>query len=184
MTGAPTSLLTEAQSRAEGVPLANLDQIKRIDLTVDGADEFDAQMRLIKGGGAALLREKIIADFSERMIVIADESKEVDVLGRFALPVEVNPFGLALTRIRVERALEMLGMNGVQTQLREKEDGAPLMTDGGHYILDLKCGAIPDPESLGAALDAVPGVVEHGLFIGLADGVIIGTDTGVRTINL
>lgn len=177
-----TSEVTEAQARSLDIPMADLNTAPTIHLTVDGADEFDPELRLIKGGGAALLREKIIADSSDMMVVITDASKQVQQLGAFPLPVEVNPFGMALTQARVEETLEILGMNGIQVNVRENEGGTPLLTDGGHHILDLHCKSIPDPDMLGAVLDQIPGVVEHGLFLDIADAVIIGTETGAETI--
>lgn len=183
LTAAPTSIQTETQAKSLNIPLVDLASVERIDLTVDGADEFDPQLRLIKGGGAALLREKIIADFSERMVVIADASKQVATLGAFPLPVEVNPFAMELTRKRIAQALEMLDMTGVEIKARLKSDGDLLLTDGGHHIFDVHCKAIPDVDSLAVMLDQIPGVVEHGLFVGLADAVIIGTDEGAHTIS-
>lgn len=177
-----TSEVTDAQARSLNIPMADLDTAPAIHLTIDGADEFDPDLRLIKGGGAALLREKIIADSSDMMVVITDASKQVDELGAFPLPVEVNPFGMALTKARIEETLEILGMNGIHVNVRENSEGAPLLTDGGHHILDLHCKVIPDPDMLGAVLDQIPGVVEHGLFLDIADAVIIGTEAGTETI--
>ncbi|ACT59537.1 ribose-5-phosphate isomerase RpiA [Hirschia baltica] len=177
-----TSEVTEAQARSLNIPMADLDTAPTIHLTIDGADEFDPELRLIKGGGAALLREKIIADSSDMMVVITDASKQVAQLGAFPLPVEVNPFGMALTKARIEETLEILGMYGIHVNVRLNEGGGPLLTDGGHHILDLHCKAIPDPDMLGAVLDQIPGVVEHGLFLDIADAVIIGTETGAETI--
>lgn len=184
VTGAPTSEATETLAREVGIPLVDLSTAPDIHLTIDGADEFDPSLRLIKGGGAALLREKIIADASASMVVITDASKEVEKLGAFPLPVEVNPFGLELTRRRILDTLEMLEMNNIDAVLRLDGAGAPLITDGGHHILDLHCKVIEDADTLAAVLDQIPGVVEHGLFIEIADAVIIGTDSGARTISL
>ncbi|WP_018996238.1 ribose-5-phosphate isomerase RpiA [Hirschia maritima] len=178
-----TSEATDAQARSLDIPMADLDTAPAIHLTVDGADEFDPELRLVKGGGAALLREKIIADSSDVMVVITDASKQVKQLGAFPLPVEVNPFGMALTKARVEETLEILGMNGIHVNVRLNQDGTPLLTDGGHHILDLHCKAIPDADMLGAVLDQIPGVVEHGLFLDIADAVIVGTETGTETIS-
>ncbi len=178
-----TSEATDAQARSLDIPMADLDTAPAIHLTVDGADEFDPELRLVKGGGAALLREKIIADSSDVMVVITDASKQVKQLGAFPLPVEVNPFGMALTKARVEETLEILGMNGIYVNVRLNQDGTPLLTDGGHHILDLHCKAIPDADMLGAVLDQIPGVVEHGLFLDIADAVIVGTETGTETIS-
>lgn len=179
IVGVPTSQRTADLCAQLGVPLTTLEETPRLDLTVDGADEIDPQLALIKGGGGALLREKIVAAASRRMIVIADRSKLVDVLGAFALPVEVNPFGLRATRLAIEKAAGELGLSGpVELRLR---DGAPFVTDGGHYIFDASFGRIPDTRALSNALHAIPGVVEHGLFIGLADAAFVA-DAGAVTI--
>ena len=178
----PTSEATHAQAKALGIRLTTLDETPELDLTVDGADEFDASLCLIKGGGGALLREKITAAASARMIVITDASKEVAVLGRYPLPVEVNVFGLEATRRAIVKAAAAAGCRGALT-LRAGAGGAPFVTDGGHLIFDCAFGAIPDTEALSAALHAVPGVVEHGLFIGLADTVIIAGGAGVRVLG-
>ncbi|SDO23194.1 ribose-5-phosphate isomerase [Methylobacterium phyllostachyos] len=173
--GVPTSEATRAQAESLGIRLATLDEQPELDLTIDGADEVDPALRLIKGGGAALLREKIVACASHRMVVIADMAKRVDRLGAFPLPIEVNPFGLTATHRAVEAAVACAGCAGT-VRLRRTSDGAPLVTDGGHHILDAHLGAITDPETLGAALWAVPGVVEHGLFLGIADAAILAFD--------
>lgn len=183
VSGAPTSIATEQLAKEVGIPLVDLSSGPSIDLTVDGADEFDPDMNLIKGGGAALLREKIIADASSRMVVIADASKQVNKLGKFPLPVEVNPFGIELTRRRIAEILSMLEVDGDKMELRQNSDGKPLITDGGHHIFDLHCKVINDPDTLGACLDQIPGVVEHGLFLDMADAVIIGEDNGARLIE-
>ena len=175
----PTSERTRRQAESLGIRLSTLDETPELDLTVDGADEFDPLLRLIKGGGGALLREKIVASASTRMLVIADASKRVPQLGRFPLPVEVNVFGLASTRRKVERAGEATGAVGA-IDLRRVPSGDPFVTDGGHLILDCHFGVIPNPEALGACLFSVPGVVEHGLFLGLASAVI--TDEGNATL--
>ena len=180
VVGVPTSEATAAQARGLGVKLTDLDATPELDLTVDGADEFDSRLRLIKGGGGALLREKIVAAASRRMVVIADSSKRVVRLGRFPLPVEVAPFGLGATRLAVEKAAAGAGCAGTLT-LRRAADGAPFVTDGGHLILDAAFGAIDAPERLAAALEAVPGVMGHGLFLGLADMVICA---GAQDIEL
>ncbi|MDQ6434946.1 ribose-5-phosphate isomerase RpiA [Mesorhizobium sp. LHD-90] len=178
--GVPTSERTAKLCRETGVPLTTLDETPELDLTIDGADEFDPGLVLIKGGGGALLREKIVAAASKRMIVIADDSKQVDTLGRFPLPIEVNPFGLRATEIAIRRVADSLALSGPIT-LRMTKD-APFVTDGGHFILDASFGRIPDPRALSTGLHSVPGVVEHGLFIGLAQmAVVAGTD-GARTI--
>lgn len=179
--GVATSERTAALCGELGIPLATLDDMPRLDLTIDGADEIDPQLSLIKGGGGALLREKIVAAASERMIVIADEGKLVDALGRFALPIEVNAFGLTATRMAIGEAGAGLGLSG-ELSLRSK-DAMPFVTDGGHLIIDASFGLIRDPRALSDALHAIPGVVEHGLFIGLADAAIVAGRDGTRTIN-
>lgn len=183
IVGTPTSDATDRLARELGIRLVDPGSLGHIDLTIDGADEFDSHLRLIKGGGAALLREKIIADASRHMLVIADASKEVDVLGRFPLPIEVNPFAAELTRRRVHEITDSLDLDGATSAWRMASGEAMLRTDGGHLILDLKCGRIPDPDLLAAMLDSVPGVVEHGLFIGLASEVIVGEADGVRVVR-
>jgi ribose 5-phosphate isomerase A len=179
--GVPTSERTAALCRELGVPLSTLDETPELDLTIDGADEVDADLSLIKGGGGALLREKIVAAASSRMIVIADESKFVETLGRFPLPVEVNRFGLGASRLAIARAADAAGVSGPLT-LR-MTNGEPFVTDGGHFIIDASFGRIPDPRALSNGLHAVPGVVEHGLFLGLADAAIIAGASGVRTVH-
>jgi ribose 5-phosphate isomerase A len=183
IVGTPTSEATDRLAKQVGIRIVPPDELKSIDLTIDGADEFDPGLNLIKGGGAALLREKIIAEASDRMVVIADASKEVPVLGRFPLPVEVNPFGAELTRRRIHARLGPLGLGEAPMSWRTATGEALLRTDGGHLVLDIACGAIPDPAALGAALDDLPGVVEHGLFLGYASQVIVGTETGVRVVG-
>jgi len=178
----PTSEATRAQAESLGIPLTDLDATPELDLTIDGADEFDSARRLIKGGGGALLREKIVAAASRRMIVIADVSKQVERLGRFPLPIEVVPFGLGATHRMVETAAAAAGCAGA-LRLRTAAAGGPYLTDGGHYIFDGHFGAIPDPERLAAAIVEVPGVVEHGLFIGLADMIAVADPAGVRLIG-
>jgi len=180
VVGVPTSERTAGLCMELGVKLASLDDMPELDLTIDGADEIDGRLNLIKGGGGALLREKIVAAASARMIVIADESKLVEVLGAFPLPIEVNRFGLAATRIAIERAASGLGLKG-KIALRER-DGEPFVTDGGHLILDASFGRIPDPRALSSALFAIPGVVEHGLFLDLAKIAIVAGQGGVRAI--
>lgn len=178
--GVPTSERTAALCMQLGVPLSTLEETPELDLTIDGADEIDADLSLIKGGGGALLREKIVASASAKMIVIADESKIVDTLGRFPLPIEVNRFGLKATKIAVQKAAASLGQPGPLT-LRMTGD-EPFVTDGGHLILDASFGRIPDARALSDALHAIPGVVEHGLFLGLADLAVIAGSTGIRTL--
>lgn len=177
-----TSEATQRQAEGLGIRMSTLEETPELDLTVDGADEVDPQLRLIKGGGAALLREKIVAAASARMVVIADESKLVDRLGRFPLPIEVVPFGLEATTRAVRAAILASGAQG-EVVLRRTSEGAPLLTDGGHYILDAHLAAIPDAERLAAALVAVPGVVEHGLFLELADTAILAGADGLKTLG-
>ncbi len=179
--GVPTSERTAALCNELGVPLTTLEETPHLDLTIDGADEVDGDLSLIKGGGGALLREKIVAAASDAMIVIADESKVVDTLGRFPLPVEVNRFGLAATKLAIEKTITDLGLEA-PLSLRMK-DGEIFVTDGGHYILDASFGRIPDTKALSDALFAIPGVVEHGLFIGLARAAVIAGTSGIRTLS-
>ncbi len=181
VVGVPTSERTAALCLELGVPLSTLEETPELDLTIDGADEIDPELTLIKGGGGALLREKIVAAASRRMIVIADSSKLVDQLGRFPLPVEVNRFGLRATEMAVVAAAAELGLSG-PVALR-MTGGAPFITDGGHFILDASFGRIRDTRALSNALHAIPGVVEHGLFIGLASAAIIAGSDGVRTVH-
>jgi len=178
----PTSEATRAQAEACGIKLTTLDETSALDLTVDGADEIDPDLTLIKGGGGALLREKIVAAASARMVVIADASKWVAVLGKFPLPIEVVPFGLGATERAVQAAIAATGNAGALT-LRKAQGGLAFVTDGGHFLLDAALGKIADPRSLGAALAAIPGVVEHGLFIGLAQTAIIAGSDGVRIVE-
>ncbi|TVR11285.1 MAG: ribose-5-phosphate isomerase RpiA [Salinarimonadaceae bacterium] len=182
VVGVPTSEATRALAEREGVPLTTLDETPELDLTVDGADELDDELRLIKGGGGALLREKIVAAASGRMIVIADGSKRVGTLGRFPLPIEVSPFGLEATRRAVAKTAATVGAEG-ELVLRKGADGRIFVTDGGHYILDGHFGRIERPEALASALVAVPGVVEHGLFIGLATAAVLAKPDGVETLG-
>ena len=179
--GVPTSERTAALARELGVPLTSLDETPELDLTVDGADELDAHLQLIKGGGAALLREKIVAAASRRMVVIADESKVVKTLGRFPLPIEVMPFGLEATRRAIAGVANGLSLSG-EVKLRLNGDGTRLVTDGGHHILDAHWERLPDPAALADELAAIPGVVEHGLFIGLAKAAYVAGPSGVRLI--
>lgn len=178
----PTSEATRAQAAEEGIPLSTLDELVSLDLTVDGADEIAPDLSLIKGGGAALLREKIVAAASKRMVVIADESKWVAALGRFPLPIEVIPFGLSATRVAIEQAARLSGSPG-PVKLRLGEDGHALVTDSGHWLLDAALGRIADPAALAVRLNAIPGVVEHGLFIGMASTVILAAAGGVRVVE-
>jgi len=182
VVGVPTSEATRADAVRCGIALTTLDEIDRLDLTVDGADEVDPSLNLIKGGGGALLREKIVAAASDRMIVIADDSKWVEVLGRFPLPIEVVPFGLAATRRALAEAFEESGVSG-QMGVRNAEDGHVFVTDGGHWIVDAHLGRIPDVPLLASLLSAIPGVVEHGLFVGLASTAILAGAHGIRVVD-
>ncbi|WP_029042452.1 ribose-5-phosphate isomerase RpiA [Cucumibacter marinus] len=176
----PTSEATGQQARALDIPLTTLNETPELDLTIDGADEIDLRLRLIKGGGGAHLREKIVAAASKRMVVIADESKKVDVLGRFPLPLEVDRFGHRATARHLETVLADFGAQGdlvvrggIQT---------PFVTDGGHLIYDASFGRISDPEGLAEALSAVPGLVEHGLFVRLCKAAYIAGENGVEVL--
>jgi ribose 5-phosphate isomerase A len=182
VVGVPTSEATKHQAESLGVPLVTLEQEPALDLTVDGADEVDPALNLIKGGGGALLREKIVAAASREMIVIADESKFVARLGRFPLPIEVVDFGLGSTERAIGRVLAAENCAGA-LQLRRKKDGHVFVTDQGHFILDAALGAIPDARSLARGLAEIPGVVEHGLFIGLARRAILAGSSGVRGVE-
>jgi ribose 5-phosphate isomerase A len=182
VVGVPTSEATRAQAEACKIPLTTLDAVDHLDLTVDGADEIDGALDLIKGGGGALLREKIVAAASDRMIVIADESKWVEALGRFPLPVEVIPFGLAATQAAISRAFAESGVSG-QMVLRKGKDGHVFVTDGGHWIVDAHLGRINDAPRLAGRLSLIPGVVEHGLFIGLATTVVLAGAQGIRVVE-
>jgi ribose 5-phosphate isomerase A len=179
--GVPTSEATRSLAEQVGVPLIEISQVSAIDIDVDGADEIDPGFRLIKGGGGALLREKIVAAASKRMVVIADETKWVETLGAFPLPVEVTRFGFALTLERVREALRETGCAGDEVKLRTSgKANEPVITDGGNYILDAHTLRITDAEALAAALVRIAGVVEHGLFLGLAHTVILGKDVGAE----
>lgn len=183
--GVPTSQRTADVAVENGVPLIEPDKVDGIDLTIDGADEVDPQFSLIKGGGACLLREKIIADASNRMVVIVDQGKMVDTLGAFPLPIEVDRFGMALTAERIHKALTASGCKDAQTVLRQAKDGSgPLITDGGNYILDSRCKKIPKPAETAHLLDKIPGVMEHGIFIDLADVIIIGESDHAKVMEL
>ena len=175
-----TSGTTEALAGRLGLTLLTLDAAGEIDLTVDGADEIGPGLSLIKGGGAALLREKLVWEASRRCVVIADAAKRVGALGRFPLPVEVVAFGHTTTARRLFDALAECDL-GAAPSLRVR-DGAPVLTDGGGVIYDIACGAIPDPTMLADALKAVTGVVDHGLFLDLADEALLGTASGVERL--
>jgi ribose 5-phosphate isomerase A len=177
-----TSERTEAQARGLGIPLTTLDEVPELDLCVDGADEIGPRLALIKGGGGALLREKIVATAASRMVVIADETKLVDHLGAFPLPVEIVPFGLEATRRAIARTLSALGLSG-EIALRKAADGLVFVTDGGHHILDCHLTRIDDPAPVATGLSAIPGVVEHGLFLGIARAAWIAGPGGVRFLE-
>jgi len=172
VVGVPTSERTRAQALSLGVPLATLDEQPELDLCIDGADEVGPDLALIKGGGGALLREKLVASAAREMLVIADASKHVAVLGRFPLPIEVVNFGVQSIVPRLRLALADAGCSG-ELVLRLAADGSPYLTDQGNVILDAHLARIPDPTQLSAALRAVVGVVEHGLFLGLARRVVL-----------
>jgi len=182
VVGVPTSEATRADAARCGIALTTLDEIDRLDLTIDGADEIDTALDLIKGGGGALLREKIVAAASDRMIVIADESKWVEALGRFPLPVEVIPFGLAATQRAMANAFAESGVSG-QMVVRKAKEGHVFVTDGGHWIVDAHLGRIADAPRLASLLSAIPGVVEHGLFIGLARTAVLAGARGIRVVE-
>ncbi len=178
----PTSDATRAQAEQLRIPLTTLDETPELDLTVDGADEIAPDLTLIKGGGGALLREKIVAAASAQMIVIADESKWVSVLGRFPLPIEIATFGAKTICRAVEAATAEAGCPGPAT-LRQRPAGRPFVTDGGHWLLDAQLQRIVDPPGLAGWLCRVPGVMEHGLFIGLAHAAILAGQDGVRLVE-
>jgi ribose 5-phosphate isomerase A len=174
--GIPTSVKTGDLARSVGIPLTTLDEHPQIDITIDGADEIDPQLRLIKGGGGALLREKVVASASRKMVVVADSAKVVPVLGKFPLPVEV----IAFARTVVEKKITALGGS---PKLRVKPDGSPYVTDNGNQILDCNFGRIADPPALALALSNTPGIVEHGLFIGLASVALVGREDEVEEMR-
>jgi len=178
----PTSEATSAVARRCGISLTTLDETPELDLTVDGADEIDPGLYLIKGGGGALLREKIVASASARMIVIADQSKCVTELGHFPLPLEIVSFGVGATQRAVEKAIRATQRTGALA-LRRRKDGQVFITDEGHRILDVALGRIDDPVALAHAVSEVPGVVAHGLFIGLTHMAIIGGPDGVKVVE-
>ena len=185
VTGVPTSTRTAELAASLGVPLATLDDVKWLDMTIDGADEFDPHLALIKGGGAALLQEKIVATASDQMIVIADAAKEVTQLGAFPLPVEVIPFGWQTTKALIEETLVSLDVLNRDCSLRMNGD-RPLVTDEANFIIDLHLKRIGNPRQLALVLNQIPGVVENGLFIDICDIVVIGHGDGrvtVRDIN-
>ncbi len=179
----PTSVATRDQAAALNIPLTTLEETPHLDVTVDGADELDEQLRLVKGGGGALLREKIVATSSDKMVVIADDSKLVKVLGQFPLPIEVVQFGLKSSLMAIEGMATRVGCVGTIKQ-RMLEDGSPYITDNGNFILDAHFGQIEKPEALSGALTQVPGVVENGLFLGIADVAIVAGQDGITTLEI
>jgi ribose 5-phosphate isomerase A len=181
VTGVPTSIRTGELAEACGIRLTTLNQAGWLDVTVDGADEFDDELRLIKGGGGALLQEKIVACASDQMVVVADASKQVRELGAFPLPVEVVPFGWQVTQALISETLEDFDVGGDKITLRLFKD-EPFLTDEGNFILDLQLRRIGEPEELAAALNLIPGVIESGLFINVADVVVIGREDGTADI--
>jgi ribose 5-phosphate isomerase A len=179
----PTSEVTARQALSLNIPLSDLETLDRLDLTVDGADEIDPQLNLIKGAGGALLREKIVAAASGAMIVIADDSKLVPALGpRFPLPIEVNRFGLGATQRAVAEVMASHGAEGA-LRLREIADGSPFVTDGGHLLLDAFFGRISQPEALSRDLLDIAGVVQHGLFLKMCKTAYVATPDGVKTLT-
>ena len=173
--GIPTSRKTGELAATLGIPLTSFDQVQEIDVTIDGADEFDPQLSLIKGGGGALLHEKVVASASRQLVIVADSSKQVHMLGKFPLPIEVISFAGPLVRKKVEAL-------GASVSLRQS-NGRPFVTDEGHHILDCSFGRIPDPPSLARKLSDVPGIVEHGLFVGMANVVLIARGNDVTELN-
>ena len=177
VTGVPTSIRTGELADSLGIPLTTLDEAGWLDLAIDGTDEFDPALRLIKGGGGALLQEKIVAAASDRFVVIADQTKEVATLGAFPLPVEIVPFGWETTQKLIGRTLAEHDVDGRDMRLR-MAGAQPFMSDENHFIVDIALGRIGDPAALNAALNQVPGVVDTGLFVGMADCVICGSPDG------
>src|SRR5580704_14973997 len=174
--GIPTSVKTQELAASLGISLTTLDEFQQIDVDIDGADEFNPQLHLIKGGGGALLREKIIASASRQVVIIADSSKQVQVLGKFPLPVEVIPFAQRLVT-------EKIAALGAIVKLRQDAKGNPFVSDEGHHILDCSFGKIPDPPALARQLSDMPGVVEHGLFIDLATVVLVAKGESVTELR-
>ena len=182
LTCVPTSEATAAQAARLGIPLTTLDETPNLDLTVDGADELDDKLRLIKGGGGALLREKVVAMASRRMVVIADASKLVPAIGKYPLPVEIIRFGVAATCQLLERLAAEAGCRG-EIKMRLGADGQPFITDGGNFLVDCAFGCIDSPDALDQALKRIPGVVENGLFLDIASTAIIAGPAGVDVLR-
>ncbi len=181
VVGISTSTGTSEVAREVGVPLSTLDDVDSIDLTVDGADEIDPAFRMIKGGGASLLWEKIVAQASKRVITVVDETKVVDRLGAYPLPVEIATFGWRSTARQVERTILSFGVDACRIDLRGGIEN-PLVTDGGHHLLDCHIGSISHPEELSVRLNQIPGVMENGLFNHEAHGMVIGKPDGTAEI--
>jgi ribose 5-phosphate isomerase A len=177
-----TSQATQTQAEALGIRMSTLDEVPFLDLTVDGTDEVDGDLRLIKGGGGALLREKIVATASGRLVIVADASKKVETLGAFPLPLEVVSFGLTATRNMITALAADVGCEG-EIKVRMLSGGKPFLTDGGNLILDCHFGRIDEPEELDEALKLIPGVVENGLFIGIADLAVIAGEDGITLLG-
>jgi ribose 5-phosphate isomerase A len=180
--GVPTSNKTREQAQAEGLKLISMDDAGRLDITIDGADEFDQSMNLIKGGGGAHLQEKIVAFGSDQMVVIADETKQVNKLGKFPLPGEVLKFGSASSQKQIEELLIAQNYKDFTVQMR-MEKNKPFITDEGNYIFDLNLGEIQNPRKLCVDLNIIPGVVENGLFIDVCKAVVIGYSDGTAKIS-
>ena len=180
--GVPTSTKTREQAQSEGLKLISMDDAGRLDITIDGADEFDQSMNLIKGGGGAHLQEKIVAFGSDRMVVIADETKKVNKLGKFPLPVEVLKFGSSSSQKKIEELLIAQNYRDFTVQMR-MEKNKPFITDEGNYIFDLNLGEIQNPRKLCVDLNIIPGVVENGLFIDVCKAVVIGYSDGTAKIS-
>ena len=178
-----TSAATTVLAQKLGMNLKSIEDVPYLDFTVDGADEIDPQFRMIKGGGGALHREKIVASSSRFVVCICDSSKKVETLGQYPLPVEVSRFGVNPTAWKIEGMLQKLGYTGLQMRLRADAEGKPFVTEGGNAIIDLKLGKIIDPERLENTLNNMPGVIEVGLFIGLCGVVMLATDKGVEEIT-
>jgi ribose 5-phosphate isomerase A len=176
IVGIPTSERTRQMAQDLGIPLTTLDENPQIDVTIDGADEFDPQLNLIKGGGGAMLREKIVASVSKQLVIVADAGKQVTMLGKFPVPVEVIRFAQTVLARRIAAL-------GAGVKLRQGADGKPYLTDEGNHILDCHFGRIPDPRSLARSLSDMPGVVEHGLFVGMATAVLVARGTEVTEIH-
>ncbi len=173
--GIPTSVRTRELAESVGIPLTTLEEWQQIDVAIDGTDEFDAQLQLIKGGGGALVREKVVASAARQFVIIADSSKLVPVLGKFPLPVEVIPFAEALVSNRISAL-------GASVTLR-LTGGKPFITDEGHHILDCHFGQIADPAALARELEPMPGIVDHGLFVDMADVVLVAKGSEVTELR-